>query len=269
MSHKLMTMVAFGVLCVAVSPAQAKSTSQPGQTVGLAYGAPIDPGFYFTNTGSWGERNDAKVYIDIPDFLWSTPWIVLGGRLQLHLAPTFVHNSSLEDEWGLYNVWGAAQLAWDLGGNWYVSYLAGGYSDAPSDVAVQSASFNQRLGISYTGNHWNLSATILHGIQFEDDDVPSVNDFINIDLTATKKFGDWEIGFVGFGSTDLSGLNQQSQFAVGGLIGYDFHSFTVQSFVTTDIAEENYGEKETRIWSRFRIPLRKDEPDHLEPAALK
>ena len=28
-------------------------------------------------------------------------------------------------------------------------------------------------------------------------------DFLNVDLTATRKFGDWEFGVVAFGSTDL------------------------------------------------------------------
>src|SRR5271154_3922012 len=46
-------------------------------------------------------------------------------------------------------------------------------------------------------------------------------DFINIELTATKKFGKWEFGPVAFGSTDLTnpiaGYQKQSQFAAGGL----------------------------------------------------
>ena len=45
-------------------------------------------------------------------------------------------------------------------------------------------------------------------------------DFLNLDLTATKKFGKWELGPVAFGSTDLPTRNptylRQGQFAVGG-----------------------------------------------------
>jgi hypothetical protein len=29
-------------------------------------------------------------------------------------------------------------------------------------------------------------------------------DFLNVDLTASRKFGDWEFGLVAFGSTDLN-----------------------------------------------------------------
>jgi hypothetical protein len=264
MHRTLMRMATIGLVCAAALPAEARSTAQPGQTVGLAYGAPIDPGFYFTNTGSWGERADigTQSWIDIPDFLWSTPWEIFGGRLQIHVAPNFTYNSSLEDRWGFTNFWGAAQLAWDLGDSWSISYLAGAYTDRESDAGVSSASFNERLGISYTGDNWNLSATILHGIQLDDDDEAGVNDYINLDLTAMKTFGNWQVGFVAFGSTDLSGLDQQSQFAVGGLIGYDFKRVLVQAFITQDITENNYGGEETRFWTRFRIPC-KDEMDYL------
>jgi hypothetical protein len=40
-------------------------------------------------------------------------------------------------------------------------------------------------------------------------------DFLNVDLTASRKFGDWEFGLVAFGSTDLNspvdGYLKQSQ----------------------------------------------------------
>jgi hypothetical protein len=84
-------------------------------------------------------------------------------------------------------------------------------------------------------------------------------DFINLDLTATKKFGPWEIGAVAFGSSDLNRpvptYLKQSQFAVGGLVGYNFGPFSVQGYVTTDVAEENYGGKDTRGWFRVILPL--------------
>jgi Putative MetA-pathway of phenol degradation len=44
--------------------------------------------------------------------------------------------------------------------------------------------------------------------------------FINIDLTAIKKFGKWQFGPVAYGSGDLThpiaSYQQQTQFAVGG-----------------------------------------------------
>ena len=82
-------------------------------------------------------------------------------------------------------------------------------------------------------------------------------DWVNLDLTATKKFGKMEIGAIAYGSWDLNdyGYNatwefapgaRQSQFAVGGLVGYDFGSFTAQAKLATDVASEVYPGKETR-----------------------
>jgi hypothetical protein len=261
MLRKVMTVAALGALCAAATPAHAASTTQPGETVGIAVGAPLPPGVYFVNTLSWGERNDFDVLVDIPLLAWSTPWHILGGRLQFLLATPYVDT---DDDNGWYNVFGAAQLAWDLGQGWGVSYAAGGYTDSPSDIGVQSSSFNQRFAVSYTADGWNLTAHVIHGIQSDDD----ISDFVNLDLTATKKFGKWEVGLVAFGSTDLDGDDdtELSQFALGGLIGYDFGRFTLQGYVTRDIAEDNYGEEETRVWTRVIVPLRRHD-EYVEPVA--
>src|SRR5438045_3621777 len=52
-------------------------------------------------------------------------------------------------------------------------------------------------------------------------------DFLNVDLTMTRKFAPWEFGVVAFGSTDLNeplaNYAKQSRIAVGGLIGRDFN----------------------------------------------
>ena len=127
--------------------------------------------------------------------------------------------------------------------------------------------------MSYTGNGWNLTANAIWGIQF--DSVTNCNpafnpafsvgpcsinpNFLNVDLTATKKFGKWEIGPVGYYSTDLNsplvGYQKQSQFAVGGLVGYDFGPVILQAYLTTDVYEKNYGGHDTRFWARVIVPL--------------
>lgn len=45
--------------CAVVSPALAGSVTQPGETIGLAAGAPLPEGVYFVNTLNWGVRNVA------------------------------------------------------------------------------------------------------------------------------------------------------------------------------------------------------------------
>jgi hypothetical protein len=263
MLRKIMITAAVGALCAAATPAEAASTTQPGETVGLAVAKALPPGVYFLDTSSWGERqaidaiND-DLFVSVPVLVWATPRRILGGQVQFLLATPFIHNPLLpeDDRWGAYNVWGAAELVWDLGNDWGFRYLAGGYTDRPSDVGIPSASFNQRFGLGYYGDNWNLTANVIHGVQLDSD----VADFVNVDLTATKKFGPWEIGLVAFGSTDLEGDDPLSQIAVGGLIGYSFDRFSFQVYGTTEVMENHYNDLETRIWGRVIWTICKDEP---------
>ena len=108
------------------------------------------------------------------------------------------------------------QLTWDLGNGFGFSYALGAYFDVPETGAFSSSSLNQRFALSYTANGWNLTANAIYGIQFDSvANRPQISpcpglfafegcnaDFFNIDLTATKKFGTWEVGAVAYGSTD-------------------------------------------------------------------
>ena len=126
---------------------------------------------------------------------------------------------------GVYNPLVSGQLAWDLGNNWGFSYLLGAYLDVNSEVAWSSTSLNQRFALSYTGNQLNLTANVIWGTQLNHvtgntqlSPCPAplaLNgcnpDFLNVDLTATRKFGDWEFGVVAFGSTILLRLLKLTQ----------------------------------------------------------
>jgi hypothetical protein len=177
----------------------------------------------------------------------------------------------------LFNSFAAAQLIWDLGNNWGFSYMLGGYTNnLGSPVAFSSGSLNQRFGLSYTGNGWNLTANVIWGIQFDHvTSKPQISpcpvsaaypyngcnpNFLNVDLTATKRFGKWELGPVGLYSTDLNApiaaYQKQSQFALGGLVGYYFDRVSVQAYVTSDVYAKNYGGSNNISGNfRFTIPL--------------
>ena len=155
MSSKFVKLAAAGVLslCTAAS-ALAGSVTQPGETVGLASGAPLPQGLYFVNTGDWGRRSDpadTSVGVDIPVIAWSTPWTILGGRVQFLIAGPVVeigvHNTNYLR--GVYNPLVSGQLAWDLGNNWGFSYLLGAYINLNSEVAWSDTSLNQRFALSY------------------------------------------------------------------------------------------------------------------------
>jgi len=91
MNRTLTKLAAAGALslCAAV-PALAGSVTQPGETVGLNTGAPLPQGWYAINTVDWGCRNTNPQHtctgLTIPVVAWSTPWTILGGRVQLLAA---------------------------------------------------------------------------------------------------------------------------------------------------------------------------------------
>ena len=69
------------------------------------------------------------------------------------------------------------------------------------------------------------------------------NPWFNLDLTATKKLGKMEIGAIAYGSWDYGLLEtdckKASEFAIGGLVGYDFGSFIAQAKLAGDVQSEN------------------------------
>jgi hypothetical protein len=279
-------------LCTAV-PALAGSVTQPGETVGLNVGAPLPQGWYAINTVDWGCRNTNPQHtctgLTIPVVAWSTPWTLFGGRVQFLAAWPAVEVGvqrtsspvgTLQGDYfnGMYNPAVFGQLAWDLGYGWGFSYLLGAYFDYSSPVAWSDTSINQRFALSYTANDWAATVNVIWGIHTE-----SVTDraqlspcpvsvavvsptglgcnpnFINVDLTIGHSFGKWQVAWVGFGSSDLNepvlGYQKQSQFATGGLLGYDFGPVVLQGYITTDVYEKNYGGRDIRGWARIILPL--------------
>jgi hypothetical protein len=278
MNLNLTKLPAAAVLALAVTasaqiPAHANSVTQPGETVGVGAGFPLVPGWYFIDTVDWGVRdtspNKTAVGVNIPVIAWSTQWTFLNARVQLLAAfPTVeVGVVNTNYQYGFFNPFFAGQLAWDLGGGWGFSYALGAYFRVDTPVAFDTSSLNQRFALSYTLNGWNLTANLIWGIQDQSLTSTVNTDFLNLDLTATHKFGNWELGAVGFFSTDLNnpcpvtcaaapgGYAKKNQFALGGLVGYNFGPVILQGYVTTDVSETNYGGRDTRIWGRIIIPV--------------
>jgi hypothetical protein len=291
MTRKLTNSVAASLLLLSTAlSALAGSVTQPGDTMGSPSGAPTPPGVYFVNQANWGCSNTTPrtcTVVGVPIVAWSTPWTIFGGRLVLVAAPTTGVGVAIRDTHyatGLFNPFAAGELAWDLGHGWGFSYLLGAYFDVNTSVAYSSTSLNQRFALSYTANDWNLTANVIWGINFDQATSKPQGfpcpaslafgcnpNFVNVDLTATKKFGKWEFGPIGFYSTDIStpfpGYLRQSKAAVGGLVGYWFGPVILQMYVTTEVYEKNYGGRDTRLWSRLTIPLGDRPPGGLRPIA--
>jgi hypothetical protein len=266
--------VACALTLSATAGAMANSVTQPGETAGLSPGAALPPGFYFIDTTDWGTRDTptgkVAVGVTIPVLVWSTPWKIFGARLSFLAATPAVEIGVVNTGFGsgyvedMYNPFFGGKLTWDLGGGWGFGYTLGAYVGVKNSVGFDSTPLIQAFALSYTGNNWNLTANAIWGVHSSALTTTINPDFLNLDLTATKKFGKWEVGAVGFYSTDLNnpcptgcgvGYLEKSQFAVGGLIGYNFGPVITQTYLTRDVYEKGYGGYDTRIWSRVIIPL--------------
>ena len=246
------------------NPSSAGSVSelQPGITTGIPLGVPLPPGMYDVTIGNAGTRNAPAGYVDdlyaaVPTWLlWSTPWTIAGGRVILDTATPYVDLTVKNGPHlnGLNNTLLDAQLKWDLGGGFFGGVQAGVYLPNTSEISRNLTSFQGVGALTYLNDGWNLSSTLIYGTGGTVDNVLYA-DWMNLDLTATKKFGKFEIGAVAFGSTDLNGPDKLSQFALGGLVGYDFGPVNVQFKVTRDVYEQNYGSYDTRAWVTLYIPL--------------
>jgi hypothetical protein len=270
------------VICATATTAWAGSVMQPGETVGLAVGAPLPEGLYFVDTADWGVRSTSPARtalgVNIPLLAWATPWTIFGGRVELLAAAPELEAGVVNTtyNYSMYNPLLLGAIAWDLGNGFGFSYGIGNYFDVSEPLAWSTNSLRQDFALSYTKDGWNLSATVGYGIDFDQfvpgrgQVSPCINpatgvtggcnpDWLNLDLTATKKFGKWEIGPVAFGSWDLSspiaGYARQRQFAAGGLVGYDFGPVDLQVYVTSTVTQQNYGGNDTRGWFRLIVPL--------------
>src|SRR5438128_9065841 len=143
MNTKLMKLAAAGALSLCTAaPALAGSVTQPGETVGLNTGAPLDPGWYAINTVDWGCRNTNPQHtctgLTIPVVAWSTPWTILGARLQFLGAWPAVEvgvqrNLPFDPDLNLPGTYSTAMytpavfgpLPWSLGSGWGPSYVLG------------------------------------------------------------------------------------------------------------------------------------------------
>ena len=240
----------------------AGSVLQPGGTVGLPAGAPLPEGVYFINTSSYGQRTSTQsgLNVNLTQVVWATPFSFYDTRLQfVVLQPTNGTTGTTADQFYANSLLGAAQLAHTFGNGFGASYQAGFRTPEPSALAFHQGSFEQRGAVTYNAFGFDLTANVINGIFYEG--TPAYPNWLNVDLTATKKFDKLEIGVVAFGSGDISkptaAYLQQRQIAVGGLAGYNFGSFALQAYVTRDVYERHYTGYDTRGFLRLILPLYK------------
>jgi Putative MetA-pathway of phenol degradation len=290
-------------LLAAGGAAFADPVSPAGWTAGIALGAPLPEGVYFINTATYFERSPKSgtgaptidAGVNIPVVAWATPLTILGGRVEvLGIVPELavgvnpnagVGSSSWRD---FYNPAGLVGVAWDLGGGFGFANYIGAF--APVNTALGNTlnlggnywTFLELATLAYNRDTWSATANFTYSSSGNDRStgIHIQPDTAQIDFTITKHFNKWEVGLVGYGSTDLGdpwplrtagGLygRKQSQFALGGLVGYNFGPVITQFYLTRDVAESNYSGYDTRFWSRVIVPLWNPDAPAKKPLIVK
>jgi hypothetical protein len=250
---------------LAVTPAGAAGTSAPGFTSGIPVWAVAPEGLYYLNQTYSGFREVAGVDIrsnyNTFFFFWQTGATFLGADVGVVVAPT-IADVSIEgagSDFGLFNTYFAAQLSWDLGNDLYVGYRFGGYIPQKDKQSLDYGTIEHRAGASYLGNGWDLTANFMFGTPIGEKKLDLAPNYVLADFTATKKFGKFEIGPVAHFSADVSRpisfYKKEAQFAVGGLIGYDFGGANLNAKLTRDVYSKNRGFKDTIFWTNLSFPL--------------
>ena len=262
--------VALAATSTAALAGTTNSILPAGITTGVPLGAALPEGVYDISVASYGSQNQAlgNVAYAIPVWLiWSTPWQIAGGHIMFDTA------TGVADVWnpagGNLPIPGAgtsadsflntlvdAGIAWNLGGGWNVGLHAGAWLPStqtlPMILGRDYTAFQGIAAVSYVANGWDLSAT---GIWAEGGDGSAnrtQDPYFNLDLTASRKYGKLELGTIAYGSwqTGCAGggsCAKADQFAIGGLVGYDFGSFIAKVKLAEDVSTSRaYGEKETR-----------------------
>ena len=266
-------------LCASV-PATAASFSQPGGTMGAPAGAVPPPGLYFANSANWGVSGSSPSVasgIEIPAFIWSSGWNILGASYAASVAGVFVDVGTHDQNYllGAFNPYiNPVTLSWNLGHGIFVSFGEGIYIPLKSDVVFASgapntttsgAAFEQRLSVSYIANDWILSANSIFGLTTNDSAGVKSPDYINLDATIAHTFGKWELGVVGYGAWDIenTGLTfanggRGEAIGIGGLVGYNFGPVNLTMQASHQIVTHgftNYGKDDTRVWTTLVIPI--------------
>ena len=255
--------------------AKAQIIGQPGETMGLALGAPLPEGVFVNELESYGKRDGqgARLGVNVPIIAWSTPFTFYDTRLEVLYAAPFTHIDGALNRVDAYSQGLLFAFAHDFGNGFNGVVIAGPRSPDNFTQAGRGAAADIRAAISYVKDGYNATVSFNYGGNFGGKFVPGAgyfglgfNDNIFVDYTLTKTIGKFTFGVVGDTYTDIGGPNpiRPGGALVGGLVGYDFGPVILNAMVTREVAVRaggyglgpgNTNGKETRGWLRVIIPL--------------
>lgn len=308
----------------------ASFTIMPGLTMGIPFANTHSPGLYLYSLGNYGTESvphdvspgGGLIKADIPDYvpalLWTTPWTLFGARYAVLIAQPVaqvkVYGEIPGRGWyssqggGLRNtIITPINLSWHLPGGWYVG--AGLNTHVPDarttginglDSAGQPYwTLEPTFAVSYLKNGYDLSATVFYDF-YTTNTNSHVTDgqAIYLDLTATKKFGSYEVGPVGYfaaqttrdtGGNPMGFLGsagainscepepggvynycvRAAKAGVGGMVAYDFARGNIALLATQSVLSHGQGGLDGwRVWTQLSFKLYGDgvsPPLHSSP----
>ena len=263
---------------------------------------------------------NVNALVDIPLFVWSTGVNVLGASLITYAAQPVFNLTAWQSALSPNVPYQPAQfyptihntfinpiaLSWNLGGGLFVSGAFGFY--VPDGSAYDLTpnpdywTFEPHVAVSYLANGWDLTAHFIYDINTASAGHSSPfagtpaapfgmgyqsGDQLFLDLTATKKWGKWELGPVayfewqttsdrpgsGFSCLQMQAATTVScgratDYAVGGLVGYDWGPVAMKVTMTDTLyhADERGG---LALWTKLSFPLWMPEAAAKKPLLTK
>jgi hypothetical protein len=244
-----------------------------GVLIGVSAGVP-PPGIYMVNqflsyqgvvAGPGGNligQPPVRLAGYNPVFLFVPGWTFLGGTYDAVLVQPFMMESvgspANVSSAGLHNTYFANELTWKLGDSGFFAkaglgvFAPTGTISGPAGTSNLGAAFwtfQPEFFLSYLKDGWNLTAAIYAEL----NTASTVTQYksgtiLHADFTATKKFGNWTLGPVGYYMGQVSDdkssafynyqilkANRYDVWAVGGLVGYDFGYVTLNVWATTEV----------------------------------
>jgi len=176
--------------------------------------------------------------------------------------------------------WSPINLSWNLGGGWFVSasfnFTAPDGSRYTGTPNPDYWTFEPAAAISYLSQNWVASANFYYDINTVSSGPCCIRGAIGagsitsgnalyMDAFALYKIGKWELGPVGYFEIQttadtgpgcaVAGMCANLQnYALGGLVGYDFGPVDIQVWVTDSVARQNAIDG-VNFWTRigFRV----------------
>lgn len=223
--------------------------------------------------GSANDRTEPQIEIanvsTVASLTYVPGWEVLGASYAMSFAQPYkwaqtdvtVGGSTIaSDENGNVNtVLVPAILSWNLGDGLFLGTGFAFYLDNGADGGIGNNyyTFEPNIAISYLNNGWNLTANNVFDFNSENDETNyETGDFYYLDLTATKTVEKWTYGFIGNytqqftddkenGSTVIaidgvrSEGNRAQHVLAGGMLGYNFGPFSVNTRLLYSLRAEN------------------------------